>query len=103
MNNSRLELIKEYNDAIFRNDAIKNKNTFVFIYTPPKVGSTSLVTSLRISYARGLNVVHIHDETMLSVITGIKNNDNITINELIHYNASIEKNVYVIDVYINPI
>jgi hypothetical protein len=103
MNNSRLELIKEYNDAIFRNDAIKNKNTFVFIYTPPKVGSTSLVTSLRISYARGLNVVHIHDETMLSVITGIKNNDNITINELIHYNASIGKNVYVIDVYRNPI
>ena len=98
-----MEFIKEYNDAIFSNENIKNKNTFVFIYTPPKVGSTTLVTSLRISFARGLNVIHIHDETMLGVITGIKNNYNITINELINYNASIGKNVYVIDVYRNPI
>jgi len=100
---NRILLIKEFNDAIFRNDSIKNKNTFVFIYTPPKVGSTTLVTSLRISYARGLNVIHIHDETMLSIITGIKNIHNITINELINYNSSIGKLVYVIDVYRNPI
>jgi hypothetical protein len=40
---------------------------------------------------------------MLSVITGIKNNNNITINELIQYNSAIGKKVYVIDVYRNPI
>ena len=103
MNENRLEVIKSFNDTIFNNDTVKNKKTLVFIYTPPKVGSTTLVTSLRLSCARGINVFHIHDETMLSVITGIKNNNNITINELIQYNSSIGKKVYVIDVYRNPI
>jgi len=103
MNNHRLEYIKEFNDSIFSNESIKNKNTMIFIYTPPKVGSTTLVTSFRISCARRVNVLHIHDENMLSIITGIKNNNNITVNEVIHYNASIGKNVYVIDVYRSPI
>ena len=103
MNNDRLEYIKEFNDAIFSNDIIKNKNTLIFIYTPPKVGSTTLVTSFRISCARTVNVLHVHDENMLSIITGIKNKNNVTVNELIIYNASIGKTVYVIDVYRNPI
>jgi len=103
MNNDRLEYIKEFNDAIFSNDIIKNKNTLIFIYTPPKVGSTTLVTSFRISCARRVNVLHVHDENMLSIITGIKNNNNVTVNELINYNASIGKSVYVIDVYRSPI
>ena len=103
MNNDRLECIKEFNDFIFSNESIKNKNTLVFIYTPPKVGSTTLVTSFRISCARTVNVLHVHDENMLSIITGIKNNNNVTVNELINYNASIGKSVYVIDVYRSPI
>jgi hypothetical protein len=103
MSDNRIELIKEFNDLLFSNEIIKNKNILVFIYTPPKVGSTTLVTSLRISCARRVNVFHIHDETMLSVISGIKNNNNVTVNELIQYNASIGKIVYVIDVYRNPI
>jgi hypothetical protein len=103
MNDDRLLCIKEFNDSIFSNESIKNKNTLVFIYTPPKVGSTTLVTSFRISCARRVNVLHIHDENMLSIITGIKNNNNVTVNELINYNASIGKKVYVIDVYRNPI
>jgi len=40
---------------------------------------------------------------MLSIITGIKNINNITVNEVINYNAFIGKKVYVIDVYRNPI
>jgi len=103
MNDDRLIYIKEFNDSVFSNESIKNKNTLVFIYTPPKVGSTTLVTSLRISCARRVNVLHIHDENMLSIITGIKNINNITVNEVINYNASIGKKVYVIDVYRNPI
>jgi hypothetical protein len=103
MNDNRLEYIKEFNDSIFNNDVIKNKNVLVFIYTPPKVGSTTLVTSFRMSCARKVNVLHIHDENMLSIITGIKNNNNITVNELINYNASIGKSVYIIDVYRSPI
>jgi len=75
---------------------IKN---YVFIYTPPKVGSTSLVSSLRISLSQ-FNIIHIHDEVMLNVLTGI---DNVTINEIINYLACKEKNVYVIDIYRTPI
>ena len=103
MTDDRLEYIKEFNDSIFRNESIKNKNTLIFIYTPPKVGSTTLVTSFRISCARRVNVLHIHDENMLSIITGIKNNNNVTVNELINYNSSFGKSVYVIDVYRTPI
>lgn len=99
----RIQYIKEFNDKIFYNDAAKNKKTIIFIYTPPKVGSTSLVSSLRISGARRHNVVHIHDEKMLSVLTNYENKENVTISELISYNSSIGKNVYVIDVYRNPI
>ena len=99
----RLPYIKEFNDKIFNNDVAKNKNTIIFIYTPPKVGSTSLVSSLRLSGAKFLNVVHVHDEKMLSILTGYANKENITINEIINYNASIGKNVFVIDVYRNPL
>ena len=99
----RIQYIKELNDKIFTNEIIKNKKTIIFIYTPPKVGSTSLVSSLRLSGARKYNVIHIHDENMLKVLTGFDNKKNVTINELIQYNVSIGKNVYVIDVYRNPI
>jgi len=68
MKDHRLEYIKEFNDSIFSNETIKNKNTLIFIYTPPKVGSTTLVTSFRISCARRVNVLHIHDENEKSDI-----------------------------------
>lgn len=103
MNENRLREIQEFNNAIFNNEVMKNKNILIFIYTPPKVGSTTLVTSFRMSCARKVCVLHIHDETMLSVITGIKNNNNVTINELINYNAFIGKIVYTIDVYRTPL
>jgi hypothetical protein len=93
----RLETLKEANDKLI------NKNTtpiIVFIYTPPKVGSTTLVTSLRISASFKLTVIHIHDETMLKVLTNI---NNVSINDIIKYNAYIGKKVYVIDIYRSPI
>ena len=34
-------------------------NNYIFVYTPPKVGSTTLVSSLRISLSRSYNVIHI--------------------------------------------
>ena len=75
-------------------------NNYIFIYTPPKVGSTSLVTSLRVSLGKSYNTIHIHDETMLSVLTGI---NGIKINDIIHFLSNQGKNVYVIDVYRTPI
>ena len=73
---------------------------YVFIYTPPKVGSTTLVSSLRISLGNSFNVVHIHDDIMLNVLTGI---NNVSVNEIINYIAKKGENVYVIDVYRTPI
>jgi hypothetical protein len=73
---------------------------YVFIYTPPKVGSTTLVSSLRISLGNSFNIIHIHDDVMLNVLTGI---NNVTVNEIINYIAQKGKNVYVIDVYRTPI
>ena len=73
---------------------------YVFIYTPPKVGSTTLVSSLRISLGKSFNIIHIHDDIMLNVLTGI---NNITINEIINYISKKGNNVYVIDVYRTPI
>jgi len=73
---------------------------YIFVYTPPKVGSTTLVTSLRVSLSKTYGTIHIHDETMLSVLTGI---NGIKINDIIKYLSSNGKNVYVIDVYRTPI
>ena len=87
------------------NNSIKHlfaseSNNYIFIYTPPKVGSTTLVSSLRVSLGKSYNVIHIHDEVMLSVLSGI---DGIKVNDIIHYLASTGKNVYVMDVYRTPI
>lgn len=73
---------------------------YVFIYTPPKVGSTTLVSSLRVSLGNSYSIVHIHDEVMLNVLTGVAN---VSINEIINYLSSTGKVVYVIDVYRTPI
>jgi len=77
----------------------KNRN-IIFVYCPPKVGSTSLVSSIRLYAANKFTVIHVHNEMMISILCGIKN---ITINEIIQYNKSLGKNVYVIDIYRSPI
>ena len=94
----KLQEIKQSNDKIFNltENNSDTKNNIIFVYTPPKVGSTSLVSSLRISLANTFTIIHIHDEIMLNYFTGIKN---ITINEIILYNKYIGKNVFVIDIY----
>lgn len=75
-------------------------DNYIFVYTPPKVGSTTLVTSLRVSLGKSYNTIHIHDEVMLQVLTGI---NDVKINDIITYLSSLGKNVYVIDVYRTPI
>jgi hypothetical protein len=98
-----IEVIKQCNDRIFSSDVIKRYNNIIFIYTPPKVGSTSLVSSLRLSASGKFLTIHVHDETMLNVLTSYDTSNTISINDIIEYNAFIGKNVYVIDVYRNPI
>lgn len=88
--------IKESIDKLFNTST----DNYVFVYTPPKVGSTTLVTSLRISLGKTHNIIHIHDETMLKVLTKIHD---VKINDIIRYLSSEGKNVYVIDIYRTPI
>jgi hypothetical protein len=85
------QIIIEAFNKLFTN----NCNNYIFIYTPPKVGSTTLVTSLRVSLGKTYNIIHIHDDVMLNVLTGL----NVRVNEIIEYIASIGKNIFVIDVY----
>lgn len=98
LDETRLELLKNANSKIGLSDT-KIKN-IVFVYTPPKVGSTTLVSSIRLSASYKFKVVHVHDEEMLYVLNGITN---ITINEIIKYNKYLGRNVYVIDVYREPL
>ena len=98
-----VEHVSEFNKRIFNSDIWKNYPNIIFVYTPPKVGSTSLVSSLRLSGSEKYMVLHVHDETMLSVLTGYDNPHNITIMDIIHFNASIGKRVFVIDIYRTPL
>jgi len=94
----KTKALENINNILFKTKG--KMDNVIFIYTPPKVGSTSLVSSIRISAANKYSVLHIHDEVMLNVLTGCSN---ISINEIIHYNKKIGKNVFVIDIYRTPI
>jgi hypothetical protein len=93
----KMKSLQDANNALHINNHL---NKIIFIYSKPKVGSTSLVTSLRIFASTFFNIIHIHDEQMLTVLGNIRN---ITVNEIILYNKIIGKEVYVIDVYRSPI
>ena len=93
---NKLRLLLQINDVL----KINNTKPIIVIYSAPKVGSTTLVSSLRIFGLHKFTILHIHDENTLKVLCNV---DGITINELILYNALIGNKVYVIDVYRNPI
>jgi len=97
-NPRKIELLIKTNELLNVNK--NNHNKLLFIYSTPKVGSTSIVSSLRIFGIKNINIIHIHDEEMLKVLGHISD---ITINELILYNKYLGKDVYVINVYRSPI
>ena len=74
----------------------KDRPICVIVYCLPKVGSTTLVTSLRISLGDKANVIHIHNENMIEMLTGIKS---ISISELISYISTKVTKLFLIDVY----
>ena len=97
-NSEKMKLLQEANKALHISNTSLNK--IIFVYSKPKVGSTSLITSLRIFASHIFNIIHIHDEEMLKILGNI---NNITVNEIILYNKIIGNEVYVIDVYRTPI
>jgi hypothetical protein len=94
----KLKLLTTVNELL--NLHKSNIDKIVFIYSAPKVGSTSIVSSLRIFAINYLDIIHIHDEEMLNKLGNIKG---ITINEIIYFNKHLGKTVYVIDIYRSPI
>jgi hypothetical protein len=97
-NQDKLNSLLKANQTLHLDKSTNQK--IVFVYSAPKVGSTSIVTSLRIFGDNILDVIHIHDEDMLHVLGNVKG---ITVNEIIQYNKYLGKDVYVIDVYRSPI
>ena len=77
----------------------KNKN-IVFVYTPPKVGSTTLVSSIRLNACGKFTVLHLHNEIMLKVLYKITD---VTVLDIINFNKFLGKTVIVIDIYRSPI
>lgn len=97
-NPNKMRLLLEINEKLNINKLPKNK--LVFVYSAPKVGSTTIVSSLRIFGTNKISVIHIHDEEMLRILGRISG---VTINEIILFNKHLGRNVYVIDIYRNPI
>lgn len=97
-NHEKLNLLNQINDQLNIN---KNPNKkLIFVYTPPKVGSTSIVSSLRIFGSAMFNIIHIHDEEMLRILSNISG---VTVNDIIQFNRHLGRDVYVIDVYRSPV
>ena len=77
----KLELLESANKNMHITNA--TPNNIIFIYSAPKVGSTCLVSTLRLFAIDKYVTIHLHDEEMLKVMTGIQG---ITIEEIILYN-----------------
>jgi hypothetical protein len=102
MSDIQNEKMKDINARLgIQDDLNVEKNRkLIFVYSPPKVGSTTLVSSLRLSASDKLTILHLHNEIMLKVLYDIKD---VTINEIINYNKHLGKIVYVIDIFRTPI
>ena len=94
----KLKLLIRANELLHINKTQHKR--LLFVYSAPKVGSTSIVSSLRLFGLEKVDTIHIHDEAMLQVLGHIKG---ITINELILFNKYLGKDVYVINIFRNPI
>lgn len=80
----------------------------IVVYCPPKVGSTTLVTSLRLCCSDKFMIFHTHKETIFEFIDKDKNN--LTISDILKNNNIIGDNliktnrkIYFIDIYRSPI
>jgi hypothetical protein len=96
------QALDELNNKLLNKNPSPNQN-IIFVYCPPKVGSTTLVSSIRLSAAPKFTIIHIHDETLFSAISTNEHLADITVDDVILYNKSIGKNVFVIDIYRSPI
>jgi hypothetical protein len=82
---TRKNELKEVNTRIGIKDdlSVEKNKTLIFVYCPPKVGSTTVVSSLRLSASNKVTVIHLHNDVMLKVLFNVTNT---TVNEIIHFN-----------------
>jgi len=97
-NQEKLNKLNNINELLNINKHQHNK--LIFVYSGPKVGSTSIVSSFRIFGIAKIDIIHIHDEEMLRILANIRD---ITIKEIILFNKYLGKDVYVINVFRSPI
>jgi len=102
MSNIQNDKMKDINARLGIQDdlSVEKNKKLIFVYCPPKVGSTTLVSSLRLSASDKLTVLHLHNEIMLKVLYNITD---VTVNDIIQYNKQIGKKVYVIDIFRTPV
>jgi hypothetical protein len=102
-NENKLNKLKEVNKKLGLENIENNykHSNIIFVYSVPKVGSTSLVSSLKLFVFFGFVIIHIHSEIMLECFSKVKD---ISVVELINYNGIfLKRNVFVIDIYRSPI
>lgn len=87
---NRANELKKVNTRIGIKDdlSVEKNKTLIFVYCPPKVGSTTIVSSLRLSSSNKLTVIHLHNDIMLKVLFNISNT---SVNEIIHFNKFLGK------------
>jgi hypothetical protein len=79
----------------------------VILYSPPKVGSTSIVTSIRLFASDKFIVFHTHDDKIVDLYNDrlkvINVTDIVTNNIIFNKTFNRERKIYIIDIYRTPI
>ena len=70
----QIDTLNNANDklGLSNNMNIERNKNIIFVYSSPKVGSTSLVSSLRLSLNDKYVILHIHNEKMLKSLYDIR-------------------------------
>ena len=98
LNNEKLDVMI-YLNVYFNNYIYDN---IIFLYCPFKVGSTTLVSSIRLFNIDKVNVVHLHDNEYFTFIMK-RDVSFVSVLDMVYFNRSLGKNVYLMDIYRLPI
>ncbi len=79
----------------------------IALYCPEKVGSTSIVTSIRLSASDKFMVLHTHENKVANIINQCANSINISDivlnSSIINPHTNVQRRIFLIDIYRTPI